>query len=97
MKTRPKNGIRAIDAERRRQQRVERWTAAHDDQHNAGELAHAASCYAYGNVSRWPWAISWWKPGEPTVEGRMRDMEKAGALCAAEWDRLNRLLKKMAK
>lgn len=36
---------------------------------------------------RWPWDISWWKPdyGDP-----IRNLEKAGALIAAEIDRLQR-------
>lgn len=45
----------------------------------------------------WPWAAKWWKPGKPTAAGaeaysavtcRMRELEKAGALIAAEIDRL---------
>lgn len=33
-------------AERRRQIETEGWTPEHDDRHNAGEMALAASCYA---------------------------------------------------
>jgi len=36
----------------------------------------------------WPWAWEWWKP---TPENRIRELEKAGALIAAEIDRLLRL------
>jgi hypothetical protein len=34
----------------------------------------------------WPWDESWWKPGD-----RIRELAKAGALIAAEIDRLNRI------
>lgn len=36
----------ATIAERRRQQDVEGWSAEHDDQHGAGELAQAGAAYA---------------------------------------------------
>lgn len=46
-----------------------------------------------------PWGAEWWKPGhftpsEMTTEDRIRCLEKAGALCAAEIDRLQRLKEK---
>lgn len=94
----------AIDAERRRQVDTERWTPAHDDEHGAGELADAAACYALhasmhsipivpknlpGAIEAlWPWDFHWWKPGDAK-----RDLEKAGALLAAEWERIDRLEK----
>lgn len=92
-------GIERIAAERQRQMDEEGWTEQHDDQHDMDELAAAAGCYAL-HVSRpkrfnvpgfWPWAFKWWKPSEPTVEGKIRDLEKAGALIAAEIDRLQRI------
>lgn len=33
----------------------------------------------------WPWDAEWWKP---TPDNRIRELEKAGALIAAEIDRL---------
>lgn len=42
----------------------------------------------------WPkdWSADWWKPGEgTTTSGRIRELAKAGALIAAEIDRLQRL------
>lgn len=36
----------------------------------------------------WPWAKKWWKP---TPNDRVRELVKAGALLAAEIDRLHRL------
>lgn len=35
----------------------------------------------------WPWDAEWWKP---TPENRVRELVKAGALIAAEIDRLQR-------
>lgn len=56
----------------------------------------------------WPWAAGWWKPGidyrnqfirhsslHGHVEGRIRDLVKAGALLAAEIDRLQRAKEKL--
>lgn len=95
------SGIERIAAERHRQQVSEGWTPEHDDQHGNGEMAKAACCYAWiaaqtnelRDVFRdppplWPigWADSWWKPTTP-----LRDLAKAGALIAAEIDRLLRI------
>lgn len=82
-------GVAMISAERRRQIDKEVWTPDHDDQHTKGELAEAAACYAtartYVISSFWPWDKSWWKPSSP-----IRNLVKAGALIAAEIDRLQR-------
>lgn len=86
------NAIEAIAAERQRQIEVEGWTPEHDDDHNNGELADAAACYARGRCmsSVWPWDDNWWKPGS----GRRRQLVKAGALIVAEIERLDRALSK---
>jgi hypothetical protein len=96
-------GIERIAAERKRQIEEEGWTAEHDDEHDGGELAKAAACYALGEGSAivgnnaviidlvkilWPWEWKWWSP---TPEKRIRELEKAGALAAAEIDRLLRV------
>lgn len=85
-----------IYRERLRQVQEEGWTPEHDDSHSEGELAAAAAAYAYPGVLRtrdgrsvhssllWPWGDGW-KPGD-----RIRDLTKAGALIAAEIDRLQR-------
>lgn len=73
--------------ERRRQIEVEGWTPEHDDEHEGGELAHAAACYARGSSSDWPWDMSWWKPGRDY----RRRLVKAAALIIAEIERLDRL------
>ena len=39
----------------------------------------------------WPWHWSWWKPSQGDApEDRIRELSKAGALIAAEIDRLQR-------
>lgn len=90
---------RDVLAERRRQIEVEGWTPEHDDEHNHGELALAASCYAeqgpepYGVdypaiPVRWPWDADWWRPRD-----YRRNLVKAGALILAEIERLDRAAK----
>lgn len=82
-------GIELIAAERKRQVEAEGWTLEHDDNHKTGELSDAAACYALGKrTAAWPWSIDWWKP---TPDDRVRELVKAGALIAAEIDRLQRL------
>lgn len=95
------NGIESIAAERRRQVEHEGWTPEHDDGHRNGELAKAAGCYAWiaaqsDNLRSifctppptWPaeWGVAWWKPKD-----RRADLVRAGALIAAEIDRIDRV------
>jgi hypothetical protein len=100
-------GIKLIAAERNRQIEKEGWTEEHDDEHDDGELALAAACYAIPDSKRnpnfsinglrfkqdlifylWPFNEASWKPNE---DNRIRELEKAGALIAAEIDRLLRV------
>lgn len=89
-----KTGIELIAQERERQILSEHWSAAHDDMHQDKELAQAAACYALDytqkyNLGRaWPWDSKCWKP---TPENPIKQLAKAGALIAAEIDRLQRL------
>lgn len=96
-----KSGIELISEERKRQIEVEGWTNDHDSKYYTGQLVYAASCYlvydyphwaecveAIPIPKMWPWAKEWWKP---TPENRIRELQKAGALIAAEIDRLNNL------
>lgn len=89
------DGALRIQAERRRQIEVEKWTSGHDAQYPPGVLEVAAECYLWELRGRrirggmlktpppaWPWADEWWKPSED----EMRQLEKAGALCAAAID-----------
>ena len=93
-----RSGVQHIAAERKRQREEEGWSASHDDGHRHGQIASAAAAYALPPSRRnqeilgrtlwrilWPWP-GWWKPGN-----RIRELTKAGALCAAEIDRLQRL------
>jgi hypothetical protein len=91
-------GVELIAAERQRQMEQEGWTPAHDDTHDEGELRDAAIAYALTVDARteaatirdrWPWEPSWWKPSDDPL----RNLAKAGALIAAEIDRLQRARK----
>lgn len=87
-----KTGIELITDERNRQ--IKEWNNNHDSQHTDQSLALAACYFALPDiydsplVSLWPesWSVVWAKKGD---RDRMRDLEKAGALIAAEIDRLN--------
>jgi len=92
------SGVVLITAERQRQIDVEGWTPEHDDEHSSSELNRAARFYAkkaqypesYTDVKApmgWPWDTEWWKPSPDPI----RNLVKAGALIAAEIDRLQRL------
>lgn len=88
------SGVARISIERQRQLFAEGWSADHDAAHTGGELATAGACYALANgdtestgvPAAWPFEASWWKPSDDPI----RNLEKAGALIAAEIDRLNR-------
>lgn len=92
-------GARLILEERVRQVTREGWTPEHDDEHDSCELVVAAVEYvqhAMGQVDEmfalpdtgeaFPWDARWWKPADDPV----RNLVKAGALIAAEIDRLLR-------
>lgn len=98
-----KTGIELIAEERQRQIKEEGWTESHDKLHTEGELANAAAYYAltetminimdisWGNdmhLHIWPFDLKWLKR---TPNNRIRELQKAGALIAAEIDRLNNL------
>ena len=79
-----------ITAERQRQITIEGFTDQYDDGHLYGELATAAACYADpGSVfpNSWPWDPMWDKRKK---HNRIEQLAIAGALCAAEIDRLKR-------
>lgn len=96
----PVSGAKMIEQERQRQIDVEGWTPDHDARQVPGDLIMAAKCYAtvardrilgLGRhpddiriIEHWPWERSWWKPTHDPV----RMLAKAGALIAAEIDRL---------
>lgn len=94
-------GVELIAMERIRQIKDEGWTPDHDDEHSMAQMSLAALCYVIIAASlvrlgrlcviervpeEWPWDRKWWKPTRDPV----RNLVKAGALIAAEIDRLRR-------
>lgn len=98
------NGIELITEERKRQIEKEGWSESHDAEHSDMSLAvagasyalHAASAhtgehFSWGDIFRecalkvWPFDREWFKP---TPEDPIRQLVKAGALIAAEIDRI---------
>ena len=77
------DGVSLIAAERKRQIEAEGWTPEHDAGHPSSSLRHAAMAYLSGERWRWPWDLAGFKP-----DGSVRDLVKAGALIAAEIDRM---------
>ncbi len=85
--------------ERQRQKNVKGWTEAHDNEHDTGELAFAASCYSFhagcnawfpeekdeSVPKQWPWDDEYWKP-----KSAREDLVRAAALIIAEIERLDR-------
>lgn len=95
-------GVQLISAERDRQIDSKGFSKEADDRYTNEELACAGSCYMLPDRHRhnhwltrlWPknWALTWWQPHPETIKGRIEELAKAGALAAAEIDRLERLL-----
>lgn len=92
-----KTGTELIAEERARQIKSEGWTPAHDDEHEHGQLLDAGLSYLRAAINvghpamrnpprEWPWEAEWWKPSSEPI----RNLVKAGALIAAEIDRLQR-------
>lgn len=94
-------GAELIHQERERQKYGEEWSAQHDDEHTLAEISLAALSYISAAASQvrlrdgcvierlpvyWPWGAQWWKPSPDPI----RNLVKAGALIAAEIDRLQR-------
>lgn len=100
-------GVDAILEEREKQWHHLGFNEAHDDDHDGGSLAYAGATLALPEIERnfippglgvrylqvfWPhgWDKDIIEP-EENVEQRQRNLAKAGALIAAEWERLDRL------
>lgn len=93
------SGIERIAEERKRQIEREGYDTSRDDSHRNYELSSAACCYAqmgaggpYSHMRSgnpppgWPWYPDEWKPKRDPIKNLVR----AGALIAAEIDRLER-------
>lgn len=85
-------GAGLIAMERQRQQMEEGFGQSHDADHDCDELICAAMAYLEyaicpghptGVPKIWPWEREWWKPKD-----RKRNLIRAGALIAAELDRM---------
>lgn len=83
-------GSELISAERYRQIVDEGFLPEHDAKYGT-ELRHAASSYLRLGIGvgveppiSWPFPANWWKPSNDPI----RNLVKAGALIAAEIDRL---------
>lgn len=92
------SGAERITRERARHTDGEGFTPEHDAQFTNGELLEAAECYLTATwflpsepPFGWPFGSADWKPSQD----RIRNLEKAGALIAAEIDRLLWLRKQM--
>lgn len=87
--------LKDVTAERLRQIEVEKITPEHDDQHEHGQIAGAAACYALAGLKQpavvevikklWPWELSWWKPRDTR-----QNLVRAAALLIAEIERIDR-------
>jgi len=101
-------GVGLILQERNRQIEEEGWTPEHDDEHTGGELALVAALFASpmdlfrrsrsGLGYSDPWPEDWdhrWDKRTTVVDtsSRIKVLVKAGALIAAEIDRLQRELR----
>ena len=86
-----KTGLALIIEERTRQIEVEGFDGKHDSQNLPNELVKAAIMYAATDEMRddhrliWPFSREFWKP---TPNDRVKELTKAGALIAAEIDKL---------
>lgn len=89
-------GLDLIAAERKRQIEEEGYSPQNDSKYTFNQLSRAGASYAlpeqdrlYHNGSKspvtWPFGPEWWKP---SPGDRKRELVKAGALIAAELDRM---------
>lgn len=91
-----KTGIELIAEERQRQIEKEGYTSEHDDAHSPEEFTMAAISYALPEWLRWTYKgdCEWWpfeiETFRPSPDNRVRELVKAGALIAAEIDRIQR-------
>jgi hypothetical protein len=100
------SGVDLIHAERERQVQDEGYGPDGDDDYVDGQLPLAAVSYAKVAAAKsigipgpyniappeWPWDPEWWKPSPSAgAKDAILDLVKAGALIAAEIDRLQRI------
>jgi hypothetical protein len=83
-------GVRLIEEERRRQIEAEGWSADHDDSHSDGELAMEALFWAAEGTDVAAESDGMCGTEHRKSKSRIRQLVIAGALVAAEIDRLHR-------
>ena len=90
--------VKLVWDERLRQINQEGYDSFHDDGEAEGQLSKSAMVYACPECQReqvmnsWSWDMQDLKlSSEDTIEGRIKNLIKAGALICAEIDRLERL------
>ena len=83
--------LTAIANERERQKTIEGFSTDQDDGYLDNQLSRAAHAYTDPCISKdvpasWPWRPEWWKP-----KTYRENLVRAGALIAAEIERLDRI------
>ena len=95
-------GVERIAADRERQKEHHHWDAEHDSEHSDNSLAIVAALYPAPfpifkllqvdesqRIFRDPWPLHWDREYDKRGDhSRIRQLEKAGALIAAELDRI---------
>lgn len=76
--------VNAVACERRKQV-LKGYDAAHDDEHDNGELAFAASALAMDSDGLWPWGRTGFPAGT-----RREQLVKAAAMLVADIERIDR-------
>ena len=97
-----KTGINVIIEERLRQLKAKGYDSKHDDKHDIGQLALAAALYIDPTLAKhiiesmWPEGKDFYHP-EPivSIDARIKQLAKAGALITAEIDRLYRVQERL--
>lgn len=94
------NGAERIAVERKRQIDEEGWSPKHDSSHNSGELCLLAALYLLADYTATTNTVeasdiieseleTYWGGGSVNYkEDKIKNLERAGALVAAEIDRL---------
>ena len=92
-------GTELIAQERHRQIEKEGWTQEHDSTHDNDDIAKCGAWYAIPerirerlrkeNFDLWVWNKKFYKPSKDNSSAeRIKELTKAGALIAAEIDRI---------
>lgn len=85
------NGIELITKEREEQLKKHGWDTKHDDEHINGELVDVAVCLMTKNYSKFPKNWDGFYMDKFMGKHGVESLKVAGALIAAEIDRLQRL------